>query len=78
MPTETLDQKVRRSLQTRRPEWGELAKLADVSYSWVLKFVGGKIPNPGIRTLEKLQAALARKRARKARASVSHTAPPEA
>ncbi len=65
MPTETLDQKVRRFLVARRSEWGELAVLADVSYSWVLKFVDGKIPNPGIRTLEKLQAALAKKRPRK-------------
>lgn len=66
MPTETLDQNIRRRLETRRREWGELARLADVSYSWIAKFVDGQIRNPGIRTLEQLQRALAQKRPRKA------------
>lgn len=65
MPAEPLDQKVRRMLVARRREWPELARLADVSYSWITTFVRDDIPNPGIRTLEKLQAAMAVKRGRK-------------
>lgn len=81
MPAEPLDQKVRRMLVARRREWPELARLADVSYSWITTFVRDGIPNPGIRTLEKLQTAMAQKRASKsgARAPAPSTAiPPEA
>ena len=42
----------------RKGDWPDLAKEAGVSYSWLVKFMGGEIPNPGVRTLKKLEAAL--------------------
>ncbi len=53
-----LDQQLRAALQARRGDWQEIAKSADVSYSWLSKFVNGHIPNPGYETLKKLHAAL--------------------
>ncbi len=44
--------------QARKGEWPVLAREAGVSYSWLVKFMGGEIPNPGVRTLTKLAAAL--------------------
>ncbi len=62
-------------LVARRREWPELARLAAVSYSWITTFVRDGIPNPGIRTLEKLQTAMAVKRGRKAPALAATSTP---
>lgn len=66
MPSKPLDQKIRQSLEARRSEWSELAASAGLSYAWINIFMRGKIPNPGIRTLERLDEAMRKKRPRKA------------
>lgn len=53
-----LDTVIRNRLAARKGDWLEIAKRAGVSHSWMSKFMNGHIPNPGIRTLEKLNAAL--------------------
>lgn len=52
------DAGIRERLEAQRGEWPELARQAGVSHSWLSQFVRGLIPNPGIRTLEKLDAVL--------------------
>lgn len=52
------DAAIRQRLDARRGEWPEIAKQAGVSHSWLSKFMRGCIPNPGLRTLEKLDSAL--------------------
>lgn len=42
----------------RRGRWLEVANRSGVSYSWISKFMNGHIPNPGSRTLERLQAGI--------------------
>lgn len=54
-----LDESVRAGLESRRGAWQELAKAAGVSHSWISKFVRGEIGNPGFRTLQRLQRAMA-------------------
>jgi transcriptional regulator with XRE-family HTH domain len=58
MSTPDIDTEVRNLLERRRGDWPRLAKLADVSHSWMSQFVRGKIPNPGFATLKRLRAAL--------------------
>lgn len=41
-----------------RGHWQSLAKDADVSYSWLVKFANWHIPNPGVSTIDKLSRAL--------------------
>lgn len=53
-----LDQDIRNRLLARRGEWPALAAAADVSHSWISKFVRGQIPNPGYTTLTRLGACL--------------------
>lgn len=53
-----LDLAVRNALVSRRGEWQVIAKQAGISYSWLSKFVNGRIPNPGYATLLKLNAHL--------------------
>ncbi len=53
-----LDHQVRALLDSKRGEWKQLAAAADVSHSWISKFVRQKIPNPGIETLRKLHREL--------------------
>lgn len=50
---------VREALEARRGQWPELANAAGVSHSWISQFVRGKIPNPGVATLERLWLKLA-------------------
>lgn len=45
-------------LEQRRGDWPAIAVSADVSYSWLSKFVNEHIPNPGFATLKKLHVAL--------------------
>lgn len=53
-----LDDAIRKRLAAAKGDWVEIALLAGVSHSWMSKFMNGRIHNPGIRTLEKLDAAL--------------------
>ena len=45
-------------VQERRGEWPKLAKDSGVSYSWLVKFAGGKIRNPRIQTADRLAMTL--------------------
>lgn len=69
-----LDTQVRTLLEQRRGDWLTLAKAAEVSHSWISKFVNGRIPNPGYATLVRLHECLTSKRATKkaAAAEVTH------
>lgn len=58
-----LDTAIRARLAARKGGWLEIAERAGVSHSWMSKFMNGHIKNPGIRTLEKLDAALKPRRA---------------
>lgn len=53
-----LDQKVRDLLLARRGKWTDISIAADVSHSWISKFVNGHIPNPGYGRLARLVAHL--------------------
>lgn len=53
-----LDEAIRVRLAAKKGDWSGIALRAGVSHSWMSKFVNGHIHNPGIRTLEKLDAAL--------------------
>lgn len=57
-PSLDLDRAVKTLLEARRGEWPRIAQRADVSYSWLSKFVNGHIDNPGFATLKKLHAVL--------------------
>jgi predicted transcriptional regulator len=57
MSTE-LDSEVRALLDSRRGDWPAIAKHAEVSHSWLSKFVRGDIPNPGFATLKKVHSYL--------------------
>lgn len=47
-------------VELRRLEgrWPEIAREAEVSYSWLCKFAQNKIPNAGVETLAGLERAL--------------------
>lgn len=53
-----LDEAIRKRLAASKGDWSGIALRAGVSHSWMSKFMNGHIHNPGIRTLEKLDAAL--------------------
>lgn len=53
-------QRARTRLQAHKGWWTHLAPHIGVSYSWLYKFAGGHIPNPRVRTLERLNAFLDR------------------
>lgn len=50
--------KVRAELISRRGTWKEIAERSGVSYSWISKFANGHIPNPGMRTLNRIHDGL--------------------
>jgi len=54
----TLDLEVKAILESRRGDWQAIAMKADVSHSWLSKFVNGHIPNPGYATLKRLHECL--------------------
>jgi len=54
----TLDTQVRAALLIRKGDWSAIAKQADVSHSWLSKFVNGHIDNPGFATLKRLHQHL--------------------
>lgn len=41
-------------LEAKRGHWPAIARDADVDYSWLTKVMQNKIPNPGIRELQKV------------------------
>ena len=43
-----------KALNERKGNWPVVAQENDVSYSWLTKLAQGKIPNPGIQTIERL------------------------
>lgn len=49
-----LDREVRALLECRRGDWQQIAHGAQVSHSWLSKFVNGHISNPGYATLKRL------------------------
>lgn len=55
-----LDQKVRDLLSAQRGNWAGIAASANVSHSWISKFVNGHIPNPGYGRLHRLAEQLER------------------
>ena len=61
------DSQVKALLVRRRGDWAEIAAGSGVSYSWLSKFVNGRIPNPGFATLCKLHDYLKQRPARKAK-----------
>jgi transcriptional regulator with XRE-family HTH domain len=61
-----LEKTVKTLLEQRRGDWRAIADAADVSHSWLSKFVRGKIPNPGLRTLERVRDAMSERKAAKA------------
>lgn len=38
--------------------WKAIARQSGMSYSWLSQFANDRIPNPGVRSLKKLEAAL--------------------
>lgn len=56
--SKNLDEQVRAGLCSRRGDWLQIAQAADVSHSWISKFVNRRIPNPGYATLTKLHDQL--------------------
>jgi hypothetical protein len=42
------------ALNARKGDWPKIAADNDVSYSWLTKLAQGKIPNPGVTTVERL------------------------
>jgi predicted transcriptional regulator len=42
------------ALNERKGNWPSIASDNGVSYSWLTKLAQGKIPNPGIQTVERL------------------------
>lgn len=55
---QSLDTLVRDALIARRGEWQSIADAAEVSHSWISKFVNGHIDNPGYATLKRLHEYL--------------------
>jgi transcriptional regulator with XRE-family HTH domain len=49
---------IKAALESRRGDWQSIATRAQVSHSWLSKFVNGHIPNPGVETLKAVRAAL--------------------
>ncbi len=62
--SKSLIQQVHDALEARRGDWPTVSQRAGVSYSWLSKFVRGKIPNPGLRTLERVRDAMVPSRQR--------------
>ncbi len=52
-------QTVRTELQRRKGDWPTLCKTAGLSYWWLTKFVQGRIREPGLSKIERLQAYIA-------------------
>ena len=53
-----LDKTVRVALEKARGTWVSVASKSGVSYSWISKFMNGRIQNPGHETLMAIKKAL--------------------
>lgn len=49
---------IKQELVARRGNWAPILSHTGLSMSWLSKFANGRITNPGVVTIEKLQAAL--------------------
>ena len=58
--TERSSKNLKAILRPRQHRWTEIAVSAKVSRSWIQRFMHGQIPNPGIKTLDKVWGALER------------------
>lgn len=75
MPDTDLDTEVKRLLNARRGDWPRVCQSANISHSWISKFVRGDIPSPRYSTLKKLHEALTSGVASAAPASTQAPAP---
>ena len=50
--------KLAADLRRRKREWAQIARTAQISRPWIYRFCDGKIKNPGVHTLERVEAAL--------------------
>lgn len=55
---------IKSALEGRRGDWQSIASRAQVSHSWLSKFVNGHITNPGVATLKAVKEALSSRAAR--------------
>ena len=69
---ETLDKEVKALLECRKGDWLHIAQQANVSHSWLSKFVNGHIDNPGYATLKRLHMFLTRNVSARAAAANRH------
>lgn len=61
---------MRQRLRDRRGEWPDIAEKAGLSYWWLIKLAQGKIAEPGLHKVERLQTELdARDKAEQERAA---------
>lgn len=60
--------RVKTKLNARRGDWPAISEQSGVSYSWIEKFANGRIPNPGVLTLEKIESVFPRRSKAKAEA----------
>lgn len=50
---------IRASLQSRRGDWPALCRATGLSYWWLTKFAQGRIREPGLSKIERLQRYIA-------------------
>jgi len=50
--------RIRASLQSRRGDWPTICSRTGLSYWWLTKFAQGRIAEPGLSKIERLQADL--------------------
>lgn len=51
---------IRESLQSRRGDWPLICSTTGLSYWWLTKFAQGRIREPGLSKIERLQAYIAK------------------
>jgi hypothetical protein len=51
--------RIREALQSRRGDWPTICGRTGLSYWWLTKFAQGRIAEPGLSKIERLQADLA-------------------
>jgi len=49
-------ERVLRQLQLHKGQWERISRDVDVPYSWLTKLAYGKIKNPGVERIEKLDS----------------------
>lgn len=76
MNSPNLYQNSRDILARHKGIWPEVARECGVSYSWISKFVNGKIEDAGAKRLERICAFLHTKERKLARRAAPITSPP--